>query len=120
MQLQGDTGCQGRVPEMPRHYPLDTRAEFRALYPAQAVLGDWWLGKGRAALVREDRFPEGLSAPPTVQTEISLSPEEQSGPGLSLAATIILTPDDSEHVQSSYQWSGSGRNAMYSSLQCEL
>ena len=28
-----------KVPdEVPRHYPLDTRAEFRALYPAQAVL----------------------------------------------------------------------------------
>ena len=97
---------------MPRHYPLDTRAEFRALYPAQAVLGDWWLGKGRTALVKRRPVPRGaLRAPPTVQTEISLSPEEQSGPGLSLAATIILTPDDSEHVRSrgpaSYQWSGS-------------
>ena len=65
--------------EVPSHYPLDTRAEFRALYPAQAVLGDWWLGKGRTALVKRRPVPRGaLRAPPTVQTEISLSPEEQS------------------------------------------
>ena len=47
-----------KVPdEVPRHYPLDTRAEFRALYPAQAVLRDWWLGKGRAALVKRGPVP---------------------------------------------------------------
>ena len=71
----GETGCQGgRVPEMPRHYPLDTRAEFRALYPAQAVLGNWWLGKGRAALVKRRPVPrEGLSGCASHSTDRDLT-----------------------------------------------
>ena len=60
--------------EVPSHYPLDTRAEFRALYPAQAVLGDWWLGKGRAALVKRRPVPRGaLSASHSTDRDLTVT-----------------------------------------------
>ena len=84
--------------EVPSHYPLDTRAEFRALYPAQAVLWYCWLcGKGRA----ENRpVPRGLSAHLPQYRQRSHCHLRNK------AQSVILTPGDSKHVPSQ-QWSGS-------------
>ena len=109
MQLLGDTGCQGRVPEMPRHYPLDTRAEFRALYPAQAVLGDWWLGKGRAALVK--RGPVRSLRLPQYRQRSHCHLRNKAG-RVSARRQPSSSPQmtRSTFEAASYQWSGSGRD----------